>query len=99
MRAREDLDDRGDAVLLDADDDPGESVARRLGHDRAIGGRLASLADQPGDLAHRDEALAAVRTRDRQPAGLGPAPDRVHGDTQHLGRSPNPNMVTRLVHT
>ena len=79
-----DLDDGGDAVLLDPGDDPGEPVARGLGDDRAVGRGAAALREEPGDL--RDVTMRWLPSCVHAQPALGlPAPERFDGDAQHLG--------------
>src|SRR4051794_31546381 len=98
MRSGEDLDDSGNAILLDPRHDAREAVARRLGDDRSIGARLASLADEPRDLRDRHESLAARGPDRRESAGLGPPSNGVHGHAQHLRRAPDPNATAHFRH-
>ena len=62
----------------------------RFRADRATIGRsvdcLAALGEQAGDLVDRDEPLAAVGALHPQPALGLPAPQRLDGDAEHLGR-------------
>lgn len=59
MRASLDLDDRSDAVLLDARHDPGESIARGLRDDGSLVALAFARSLEATHLGERDEPLTA----------------------------------------
>jgi CheY-like chemotaxis protein len=86
VRARLDLDDRGDAVLLDPGDNAGEPVPSRLRDDRASAGGPSTLSEQTRHFLEWHEPLTALRPAQDQPAVALPPAKRLDRHAEHLGR-------------
>src|SRR3989442_11222819 len=91
MRSCEDLDDRGDAIALDARDDAFEAMAGRRGGARRRGAFAPARGWEPRDLGEGDEPLATTRSRRPQTTLGGPATHRLDGHAEQLGRLTNAN--------
>ena len=91
-----DLDDGRDAIALDPGHDAREVVAGGLGDDRPRGRRASPFLEEPRDLLDLDEPLAALGALHREAAFGLPAPERLDGDAEHLGRLADPDPGWRF---
>lgn len=85
MRSREDLDDRRDAIALDARHDAFEAIAGRRRGAWRRGAFAPARGLEPRDLGEGDEPLATTRSRRPQTTFGGPATHRLDGYAEQLG--------------